>query len=119
TGRGGRGDVEPPKAVRPARSGCMFSFAPAFESGVPFRGSREEAFRSGEARPLAADWPLRVRPRAGYILRPRPLITSFLVPDGAGGPSRLPLRPSALPLHRRGPSCPHSLRPPRPPRAAS
>src|SRR5262245_6769063 len=64
----------------------MFTFAPACEWGVPFRGSREEVFRSGEARPLAADWPLRVRPRAGYILRPRPLITSFLVPDGAGGP---------------------------------
>jgi transposase len=41
-------------------------------------GVAREAFRSGEARPLAADWPLRVGPRACYVLRRRPLITSFL-----------------------------------------
>jgi transposase len=47
-------------------------------------------------------------------MRRRPLVTSFLVPDGAGGPSRLPPRPSALVLHRRGPLCPYSPRPHRP-----
>jgi hypothetical protein len=37
--------------------------------GYPLLGRRGEAFPSAEARPLAPDWPLRVGPRACYILR--------------------------------------------------
>src|SRR5262249_26399227 len=41
------------------RSACMFYLLPAACREYPLRRSRGEAFRSAEARPLAADWPLR------------------------------------------------------------
>src|SRR5262245_55888592 len=47
------------KADMRAGSGCMFVVHQSWRLGYPRKRSRGEAFRSGEARPLAADWPLR------------------------------------------------------------
>src|SRR4051794_29681211 len=55
----------------------MFILLAPSGASILVRRSRGEAFRSAEARPLAADWPLRVGLRACYVLRPRPLLTSF------------------------------------------
>src|SRR4051794_15742730 len=55
----------------------MFILLAPDGASILVRRSRGEAFRSAEARPLAADWPLRVGPGACYVLRHRPLLTSF------------------------------------------
>src|SRR5947209_8584009 len=54
-------------AVR-SRSDCRFSFAPDALSGVSSTGESRGAFRSGEARPLAVDWPLRVGHQSWFNL---------------------------------------------------
>src|SRR5262245_39269280 len=92
---------------------CLYvQFVPAIRPAIGWGwGSCEEALRSAEVRPLAADWPLRCGLQSLLHLEARPLITSFLAVRArrrtlaAAGPFLSPLasesamlpRPSANP----------------------
>ena len=76
----------------PPQSGCMFILPRFTQSEVGFLGTvAGEIFRSGEVRPLVADWSLRARLKSLLHLEARPLITSFLLAGPISkGASRLP-----------------------------
>src|SRR3954468_24150446 len=74
------------------RTACMFLLLARDGSSILAGRSRGEAFRSGEARPLAADWPLRVGPQS--LLRLEALTSYHKLPHGPA--SRRPSRLRAL-----------------------
>src|SRR5262249_2396314 len=96
--RAGQADVEPRMADMPARSGCMFNVLQGKQLGYPRKRSRGEAFRSGEVRPLAADWPLRAVPQS--LLRLEAPTSYHKLPPGPASRSPSRLCP-AQPLLRR------------------